>query len=80
MKPVGFITFLWSILLLGLGILALWFTKSILKIDIGVVLVIVVIASFIIYLILAGLLKEVNVPGGFSLKLSEAAQKSVLDQ
>ena len=77
---VGFKPSLWSILLLAFGILALWFTKTILKIDLGVVSVIVAIAPFIIYLILAGRLNEVNVPGGFSLKLSEAAQKRVLDQ
>ena len=78
--PVGVKAVLGSLLFLILGILALWFTKVILKEDQPVVLACVIFLPIIVYLILSGILREITIPGGTSIKLSDIAQKSLLNQ
>lgn len=76
--PLGLTIFLWSIPLLALGILALWITKTILKVDQMVVLACVVLAPMLLYLILSGRLTEVNLLG-LSIKLAAAAKMPLSD-
>jgi hypothetical protein len=65
-----------SILFLALGFVAIWLTKSVLKISGDSVFVSLLFVPILVYLIFSGRLKEIRAPGGLEAKFAEVAQKS----
>jgi len=78
-SPSGFKALFISIVFLLLGLLTLWFMRSILNMQQDAVLVAILLVPVLIFLILSGKLLEINA-GGVSAKFSNAAQKPFLNE
>ena len=65
-----------AIVFLGLGLVVLWITKTILNIEGDVIFVSLLFVPIIVYAIYSGKLEELKGPGGLEAKFSKAANES----
>jgi hypothetical protein len=65
-----------SVVLIGLGFFAAWFSKEVLKIESDVTYITVLLLPIIAYVILSGRLKELRV-GGLEAKFADAAEQQI---